>query len=60
MEAKHRSATWWETRAGVKVRAGASVEEVMREGVGMCPETSLRLVVRKCFFLYPLTSSIID
>jgi len=46
VEAKHRSATWWETKEGVKVRAAASVEEVLREGVGRCPETSLRLVVQ--------------
>ena len=59
VEAKHRSATWWETKEGVKVRAGASVEEVFREGVGMCPEMSLRLVVRK-FLLLPLISSITD
>jgi len=46
VEPKYRSATWWETREGVKVRAGAPVEEVLREGVGRCPETSLRLVVQ--------------
>ena len=51
VEAKHRSATWWETKEGVKVRAGAPVEEVLHEGVGSCPETSLRLVVRKLFLI---------
>ena len=50
VEAKHRSASWWETKEAVKVRAGAPVEEVLREGVGRCPETSLRLVVRELFF----------
>ena len=47
--AKYRSASWWETKEGVKLGACVLIEEVLRDGFGKCCETSLRLVVRELF-----------
>jgi len=55
VEAKYRSASWWVTKEGVKVKTGASIEEMLQQGVGRCPETSLRLFVRE-LYLQPLAS----
>ena len=49
--AKYRSASWWETKEGVKLGACVLIEEVLRDGFGKCCETSLRLVVRELLFV---------
>lgn len=45
VEAKHRSVSWWEKKDGVKVKASLSVEELLKQGVGLCQDSALRLVI---------------
>ncbi|KAF8626007.1 hypothetical protein AX17_006730 [Amanita inopinata Kibby_2008] len=45
IEARHRPAAWWEKKDGFKVKAISSLEDLLNEGVGKCPETALKLVV---------------
>ncbi|PFH51232.1 hypothetical protein AMATHDRAFT_59520 [Amanita thiersii Skay4041] len=45
VEPKHRPAAWWEKKDGHRVKASATVEELLNEGVGKCPDTALKLVV---------------
>ncbi|KAF9465262.1 hypothetical protein BDZ94DRAFT_1281490 [Collybia nuda] len=45
VEARHRPSTWWERKDGQKVKPGFSVEELLKQGVGKCPESALKLVV---------------
>ena len=49
MDAKYRPATWWEKRDGHKVKGSQSVDDLLQQNVGKCPETALKLVVRECF-----------
>ncbi|GLB38667.1 putative MYND finger [Lyophyllum shimeji] len=46
VEAKYRPATWWERKDGQKVKGSLSVEELLAQGVGRCPESALKLVVQ--------------
>ncbi|RDB14834.1 hypothetical protein Hypma_016378 [Hypsizygus marmoreus] len=46
VEAKFRPATWWEGKDGQKVKASQSVEELLMQGVGKCPDNALKLVVQ--------------
>ena len=50
VEAKYRPATWWEKKDGQKVKGGLCVDDLLQQGVGRCPETALKLVVRECHF----------
>lgn len=45
VEARHRPSTWWERKDGQKVKPGHSVEDLLKQGVGKCPENALKLVV---------------
>ncbi|KAG5646014.1 hypothetical protein DXG03_004616 [Asterophora parasitica] len=46
VEAQYRPLTWWEKKDGQKVKASHSVEELLVQGVGRCPETALKLIVQ--------------
>ncbi|KAG6848775.1 hypothetical protein H0H93_014128 [Arthromyces matolae] len=46
VEPKYRPATWWEKGDGLKLKAGHLVEELLQQGVGRTPETSLKLVIQ--------------
>ncbi|KAF8555266.1 hypothetical protein OG21DRAFT_932597 [Imleria badia] len=45
IEAKHRSVSFWENHEGHRVGGGHSVEELLKDGAGRCPQTALRLVI---------------
>ncbi|TFK34725.1 hypothetical protein BDQ12DRAFT_706876 [Crucibulum laeve] len=45
VEAKHRPHSWWERKDGQKIKASHIVEELLKQGVGKCPDNALRLVV---------------
>ena len=49
IEAKYRPASWWEKMDGQKVKGSLLVEELMKQGVGLCQTTALRLVVGEPF-----------
>ncbi|KAG6919252.1 hypothetical protein DXG01_008048 [Tephrocybe rancida] len=46
VEPKFRPSTWWEKGDGHKLKAGHSVEELLSQGVGRTPETSLKLIIQ--------------
>lgn len=46
VEPQYRPATWWENKEGQKVKASHSVEALLEQGVGRCPETALKLIVQ--------------
>ncbi|KIK92569.1 hypothetical protein PAXRUDRAFT_147010 [Paxillus rubicundulus Ve08.2h10] len=45
IEAKHRPVSFWENHEGHRVQGGHSVEELLKNGSGKCPQTALRLVI---------------
>ncbi|EGN98565.1 hypothetical protein SERLA73DRAFT_110123 [Serpula lacrymans var. lacrymans S7.3] len=45
VEAKHRSLSWWEKCDGQKVKGSFDIEELLKQGVGKCPDTALRLII---------------
>lgn len=46
IEAKNRPATWWEKKDGQKVKGSHSVDDLLQQGIGKCPETALQLVIQ--------------
>lgn len=46
VEPQYRPSTWWEKKDGQKVKASHSVEELLQQGVGRCPDNALKLVVQ--------------
>ncbi|KAG5651220.1 hypothetical protein H0H81_009449 [Sphagnurus paluster] len=46
VEAQYRPATWWENKEGQKVKSSHSVELLLEQGVGRCPQTALKLIVQ--------------
>ena len=46
VDAKYRPATWWE-KDGVKVKTSAIIADLLTEGVGICPDAALTLVIGK-------------
>ncbi|KAH7925591.1 hypothetical protein BV22DRAFT_1088751 [Leucogyrophana mollusca] len=63
VEAKHRSLSWWERNDGQKVHGSNTVEELLKLGVGKCPQSALKLVIADCppavWFSYVYTSNTI-
>jgi hypothetical protein len=57
VDAKHRPASWWETREGHKLKAGHSIVDLLNEGLGRCPESAIKLVVREFNFCPSLCGS---
>lgn len=53
IEAKNRPATWWEKKDGQKVKGSHSVDDLLQQGIGKCPETALQLVIREYFSRSP-------
>jgi hypothetical protein len=47
VDAKYRPATWWEKKDGVTVKASSTIDGLLIEGVGKCPDTALKLVIGK-------------
>jgi len=47
IEAKHRPVSFWENHEGQRVQSGQSVEELLKNGAGKCPQSALRLVIGK-------------
>jgi hypothetical protein len=47
IEAKYRPATWWEKKDGVKVKTCTTIDDLLIEGIGRCPDTALKLVIGK-------------
>ena len=47
IDAKYRPATWWEKKDGTKVKASFTIDDLLIEGVGKCPDTALKLVIGK-------------
>ncbi|KAF8742602.1 hypothetical protein AX14_003236 [Amanita brunnescens Koide BX004] len=45
IDAKYRPATWWEKKDGTKVKASFTIDDLLIEGVGKCPDTALKLVI---------------
>jgi hypothetical protein len=45
IEAKHRPWSWFECKNGQKFNGSQVVQEVLKQGVGICQETALRLVI---------------
>ncbi|KAF8349562.1 hypothetical protein F5887DRAFT_946774, partial [Amanita rubescens] len=45
IEAKYRPATWWEKKDGVKVKTCTTIDVLLIEGIGRCPDTALKLVI---------------
>ncbi|KAL4246587.1 hypothetical protein ABKN59_008460 [Abortiporus biennis] len=45
VEAKYRPMSWWEKKDGVKVKGCQNVEELLKQGVGICQDTALKLVI---------------
>ena len=45
VEARHRPTTWWEKTDGHKIKGSQVVEDLLKQGVGKCQTTALRLVV---------------
>ncbi|KAF8628692.1 hypothetical protein AX15_003752 [Amanita polypyramis BW_CC] len=45
VDPKHRPGTWWEKKDGVRVKASATIEFLLHDGVGTCPETALKLII---------------
>ncbi|KAK2465430.1 hypothetical protein APHAL10511_002784 [Amanita phalloides] len=45
VDPKYRPATWWERKDGVVVKASSTIEALLLEGIGKCPENALRLVI---------------
>ncbi|KAF8073986.1 hypothetical protein FPV67DRAFT_1666729 [Lyophyllum atratum] len=67
VEPQHRPSTWWEKKDGQKVKASHSVEELLHQGVGRCPESALKLVVQdvpaalwfKCVYLHNASAPVV-
>jgi hypothetical protein len=59
VEAQYRSISWWEKHDGTKLKNGARVETLLKEGVGKCESTCLRLVIGRymMFKIFPSTPS---
>jgi hypothetical protein len=45
VDPKHRPSTWWEKKDGNKVKGSQSVEDLLKQGVGRCQDTALKLVI---------------
>jgi len=45
IDVKYRSATWWEKKDGVRVKASTIIADLLAEKVGTCPDTALKLVI---------------
>jgi len=45
IEAKYRPVTWWEKKDGVKVKACTTIDDLLIDGIGKCPDTALKLVI---------------
>ena len=45
VEAKYRPVTFWERKDGTKVKGSFTVEELLKQGVGLCQDSALRLVI---------------
>jgi len=45
VHAKYRPATWWEKKDGAKVKPTTSVESLLLEGIGKCPDSALKLYI---------------
>lgn len=58
VEAKHRPLTWWEKVDGVRVKGCQVVEELLKQGVGKCPETALKLVIGECLLGMPTPAAL--
>lgn len=60
IEAKYRSLTYWERKDGGPVKPSTIVEDLLKQGVGTCQETALRLIIRDIpaglWFKYHFTS----
>ena len=48
VDAKYRPATWWEKKDGIRVKTSSTIDELLIEGVGKCPDTALKLIIGKC------------
>ena len=49
IEAKYRSLAFWEDHEGSRIQAAHAVEELLKNGLGKCPQTALRLVIGGLF-----------
>ena len=47
VEPKYRPSSWWEKQNGMKVKGSHVVEDLLKEGVGKCQDTALKLVIGK-------------
>ena len=47
VEARYRPVAWWEKKNGVPVKASTTMEFLLNEGIGKCPDSSLQLVIGK-------------
>jgi len=45
VEARYRPSTWWQKLDGSKVKGSFAVEDLLKQGVGKCPDTALKLVI---------------
>ncbi|KAG2155798.1 uncharacterized protein EDB93DRAFT_1101586 [Suillus bovinus] len=45
VEAQHRSLSYWENHDGQRLNPSHSLEELLTEGAGKCPQSALRLVI---------------
>jgi hypothetical protein len=45
IDAKYRSVAYWERNDGCRVKSSGLIEQLVKDGVGVCEQTALRLIV---------------
>jgi hypothetical protein len=48
IEPRLRPQTWWEKKNGVKVRGSSVLEDLLKEGIGGCEKSALKLIIGTC------------
>ena len=45
VDTKYRPVTWWEKKDGARIKPSTSIESLLLEGVGKCPDAALKLMI---------------
>lgn len=57
VESRFRSVATWARRDGVPVHPSDSVDELLKQGVGNCADTAIKLLVGRSFYHRPMAAT---
>ena len=47
VDSKYRTCVYWEKKNGVRVKGSYHVEDLLKDGVGKCQDSALKLIIGK-------------